>query len=118
VTVLAARGQMAPAVFAYAAGLAVLLGSGFQHAHTVMVLLNVVVIGVAVVVIASLGLWREVPWRTFGVAFATMLACDLGSRLLPAPPLPGQLAVAVAGGLLVIGITAAASPELRASLRR
>lgn len=117
-TVLAATGRMAPAVLAYGAGLAVLVLSGFEHAHALMVLLNGVLVGVAAVVVASLGRWRDVPWRTFVVAFTTLLACDVGARFLPALPMAGQLALAVAGGLLVIGVTAAASPEVRTALRR
>ncbi|MBC5768385.1 lipid II flippase MurJ [Ramlibacter albus] len=118
VTVLAACGRMAPAVLAYAAGLAVLLFSGFEHGHALMVLMNLVLIGVAIVVIVALGRWRDVPWRTFAVAFTSLLACDVGSRFVPVPGMAGQLAMAVVGGVLVIGVTAAASPEVRAALRR
>lgn len=124
-TVLAAQRRMGAAVLAYAAALLVLLGAGaagISDGAALMLLMNGLLTVVAVVVLAALGpLLREaIPWGAFAAGAAALIAAQVLS-------LPGglrqagmllQLMVAVAAALAVVAVSAWASADLRAALRR
>ena len=125
-TVLAARGRMRAAVAAYALALALLLAYGVwgtSDAARLMVLLNLLLSGVAVAVIAALGSQARawVPWRSMAISLACLLAIAalaLPSALgQPANPLAGLL-LAGFGGLLVVGATWWGSGDMRSALAR
>ncbi|MGE4242772.1 lipid II flippase MurJ [Ramlibacter sp.] len=124
-TVLASIGRMRPAVIAYAAALGVLLATGvagWSHGALVMVLMNVLFATVALVVLASMRmrLRDALPLRAMGVSTLLVGVCQVlhfaGVLRGVAPVF--QVAAALAAAALVLGITARASPELRAALRR
>jgi peptidoglycan biosynthesis protein MviN/MurJ (putative lipid II flippase) len=125
-TVLAARGRMRAAVAAYALALALLLAYGLWGASDgarLMVLLNLLLAGVGVAVIAALGpLARAwLPWGSMSISLACLLAIAalaLPSALgQPASPWAGLL-LAGFGGLLVVGATWWGSGDMRSALAR
>jgi peptidoglycan biosynthesis protein MviN/MurJ (putative lipid II flippase) len=124
-TALAARGKMHAPVSAYAVALLALFGAGavgVSDGAQLMLLMNVLLVGVAGVVMFALGpLARStVPWRTLAIAGAGLVVCALLSRVpLLASPAPAlQIATAVVAASLLIAVTAWLSNDLRAALRR
>ena len=125
-TVLAARGRMRAAVAAYALALALLLAYGVwgtSDGARLMILLNLLLAGVAIAVIAALGPQARawVPWRSMAIS----LACLLAIAALASPSALGQpanlwagLLLAGFGGLLVMGATWWGSGDMRSALAR
>ncbi len=126
-TVLATQGRLRWAAGAYALALAGLLaGAGWAGGDgaRLMVLINAVLTGVAMVSLGALGrsAWRWLPLRLMGLTTATLVAAagvQAGGWL---PSWTGQglasllLAVAVAGVVIAVGWLG--GPELRQALRR
>ncbi len=126
-TILASRSRLAPAVWAHALALAVLLGAasmGVSDGGRLMLWLNALYSAVAVATLAALGpaMLRALPWRTFGWGLAGLLAVALLAAAAPARwpviGLAGGLACAAAAALLVVALSWLASPVLRQALRR
>ena len=124
-TALAARGKMHAPVAAYAVALVALFGAGavgVSDGARLMLIINVLLVGVAGVVMSALGpLARStVPWRTLAIAGAALVVCALLSRVpLLASLAPAlQIATAVVAASLLIAVTAWLSIDLRAALRR
>ena len=124
-TVLAARGRMHAAVLAYALALGTLLAAGhagLADGASLMLLMNALLGGVAVVVLAALGrdLRTGMPWRALAVAGGGLIVVAVLSRTVG--PLGGgvavQLAAAVVAALAVIALAAGLSRDVRAALRR
>jgi len=125
-TVLAARGRMRAAVWAYALALALLLAYGAwdnSDGARLMILLNLLLAGVAAAVIAALGsqVRAWMPWRSMAISLVCLLAIAalaLPSALgQPADPWAGLL-LAGFGGVLVIGATWWGSGDMRSALAR
>ena len=124
-TILAARGRMKAAVFAYAAGLAALLGGaalGLHDGALLMIGLNALLCAVAAVVVAALG--REalgwLPWRSMAISLVGLLAvAGVASSIAAAPAsVWAGLAAAALAGLAVMAATWWGSGDLRAALAR
>lgn len=122
VAVLAARGALRPAAFAYGAALALLLMVRPDDGATLMRWLNGLLLAAAVVVLVAAreDLRGRVPWATFAVAIGSLLAVrELAHRLLdPADPGLAQLGMGGLAGIAVLAVTWSASVDLRAALRR
>lgn len=122
VAVLAARRRLQPAAVAYGAALAVLLVAGARDGLELMHWLNGLLAAVAAVVLwaAREDLRGRLPWATFGVALAALLACsELARRLLPGADAGWpQLAAGVFAAVAVLAVTYAASVDLRSAMRR
>jgi putative peptidoglycan lipid II flippase len=126
--VLAARGRMKPAVFAYAAALVALLAAGawgWSDGARLMLLLNLLFGLVAVAVIAAAGVQARgwLPWRAMAISLACLLlvwgfAAAGGAWLSSAWGLVPALAAAAAAGLLVLAATWWGSVDLRVALAR
>ncbi|MES2936493.1 MAG: lipid II flippase MurJ [Pseudomonadota bacterium] len=122
----AARRRMRPAVFAYAAALAVLAILGARGMHdgaSLMLLLDAVIAGVAAWTLLSLGrdLRSWLPARALFTAvlvLAAWAAADMLTGFSARLSLPGQLATAVLAAASVLIATAWASTDLRNALRR
>jgi putative peptidoglycan lipid II flippase len=124
--VLAGRGRMKPAVFAYAAALAVLLlsgSAGWTDGASLMVLLDALFALVALCTVFAMGAQARswLPWRSMVISLAGLLVIGGvaagASRALVLGLWPGLAAAAVAG-LVVIGATWWGSGDLRAALAR
>jgi putative peptidoglycan lipid II flippase len=126
-TVLAARKRMHAAVWAYFAALGVLLASvlfGLTGGGTLMILLDVVLAGVAAMVIFAIGSEARawLPWRSMAISLAALLAL-VGATSLQAgisawPGLwPGLIAALVAA-VAVLAITWWGSADVRTALAR
>jgi peptidoglycan biosynthesis protein MviN/MurJ (putative lipid II flippase) len=125
-TGLAARRGMKPAVFAYAIALALLVAGGVTGSPDggrLMVTIDVLLAGVAVVVVAALGsdAMEWLPWRSMAVSLAgvgvAQILATTGFTLGGALWMQG-LAIACVAALAVIGATWWASGDLRAALAR
>lgn len=125
-TVLAARGRMKAAVAAYGLALALLLAYGAAGARDggeLMRVLNLLLAGVSVAVMAALGKqslsW--IPWRSIAASAASLgviaIVVTVAGPGLPAAPWAGLLAAACAG-LLVLGATWWGGSDLRVALAR
>jgi peptidoglycan biosynthesis protein MviN/MurJ (putative lipid II flippase) len=125
-TILAARGRMKIAVMAYGVALALLLGYaslGASDGASLMLLLNVLLGGVAVVVVLALGAQARawLPWRSMAISLLCLLALAGLAAQAWLPMSPGLwLGLVAAGlaGLFVMGATWWGSPDLRAALAR
>ena len=126
-TVLAARGRMHAAVLAYAVALALLLAAGAAGVHDgarLMLLLNALLAGVAVVCVLALGAPARawLPWRAMGASLGGLLVVALlqmgGSTLILMLNWPVVLAVGSFVAILLIAFTWWVAPDLRAALRR
>ncbi len=123
-TVLAARASMSAAVAAYAGAVAMLLlapALGWSGGAQLMVVMNVLLSGVALVCIAALGrdVARWVPWKAMAVSLACLLGAAAVSRLLSlTPSLVAGLASALIAAVLVAVVTWLSSADLRAALAR
>ena len=126
-TVLAARGRMHAAVLAYAVALALLLAAGAAGVHDgarLMLLLNALLAGVAVVCVLALGAPARawLPWRAMGASLGGLLVVALlqmgGSTLILMLNWPVVLAVGSFVAILLIAFTWWMAPDLRAALRR
>jgi putative peptidoglycan lipid II flippase len=124
--VLASRGQMRVAVFAYACALALLLSAGLVGVHdggALMLLLDVLLTAVAVAVLWPLRAhWRGwLPWRAIGAGLAGVLLSLFLAARLPTVVLvnlwPGLAAGAFAA-LAVGGLAWWSSRDVRAALAR
>ena len=124
--VLAGRGRMKVAVFAYGAALAVLLlagSAGLSDGGWLMLLLDALFATVAIATVAALG--RDVsswlPWRAMAISLAGLVvtaAIAFGAASPTAWSLwTGLVAAAVAAGL-VVGTTWWGSVDLRTALAR
>jgi peptidoglycan biosynthesis protein MviN/MurJ (putative lipid II flippase) len=126
--VLAARGRMKPAVFAYAAALAALLAAGawgWSDGARLLLLLNLLFGLVAVAVIAAAGVQARawLPWRAMAISLACLMlvwgfASAGGAWLSLGWGLAPVLVAAAAAGLLVLAATWWGSVDLRAALAR
>lgn len=120
-SVLAAQARMRAAVLAYLAALVVLLAVGAGDGAALMAWLNVLWTGVAVVTLAALGagLRAWLPWRALLGAVAALLAVHGAIALAGVPAgLPLQFGAGALAAVLVLALAWAASPDLRAALRR
>jgi peptidoglycan biosynthesis protein MviN/MurJ (putative lipid II flippase) len=124
-TVLAAQGRMRTAVIAHALAAVALVAAGilgFRDGASVMAIVNVLLCGVAVVLLAAVGpgAMSLLPARAFAAAVLALGCCAaLGKWGGAGSWHPwAQLAVGVVGAFCVLLATAWASPELRAALRR
>jgi hypothetical protein len=124
-TALAARSRMHAAVIAYAVALGVLFAAGaagVSDGGALMLLMNVLLVGVAAIVVLALGplARRALPWRSLAVAGIGLVACALVARLplLAAAAAPLQIASAVLAAAVLVAVTAWLSGDLRAALRR
>jgi putative peptidoglycan lipid II flippase len=125
-TVLAVRGRMKVAVMAYGAAVALLLGyalHGSSDGALLMILINVLLAGVAVAVIAALGAeaggW--LPWRSMAVSLACLIVVAGVAGTWPAVAgitVATGLAAAVLAAALVMAATWWGSPDLRRALAR
>jgi putative peptidoglycan lipid II flippase len=119
--VLAAQGRMRIAVLGYALALAALLLSQQQKGAALMVWLDVLWAGVALLVLCALGpmLRRWLPWRALAGAGGTLLllqAIVLATGLPAGAPL--QWGCGIAAAAAVFGIAWLASADLRQALAR
>jgi putative peptidoglycan lipid II flippase len=124
--VLAGRGRMKVAVFAYGAALLLLLlagAAGLADGGRLMLLLDALFVLVAVASVAALG--REVsswlPWRAMAISLGGLLvtaAVAFGATTAAGWSLWIGLAAAAAAGLLVVAVTWWGSVDLRAALAR
>ncbi|HSH89364.1 MAG TPA: lipid II flippase MurJ [Ramlibacter sp.] len=124
-TVLAARSRMRAAVFAYALALVILLMAaswGWGGGGRLMFLLNFLLTGVAVILLAAIGcdVASWLPWR----AILVSAGCLYVAALLASQPLaqawlgwPGLLAAGIAA-TAVLGATWWASADMREALAR
>jgi putative peptidoglycan lipid II flippase len=125
-TALAARGKMKVAVMAYGAAVALLLGyalRGSADGATLMILINVLLAGVAVAVIAALGpeAGGWLPWRSMAASFACLAAVAGVAGTWPAVAgitVVAGLVAAVLAAALVMAATWWGSPDLRRALAR
>lgn len=122
-TVLAARGRMRAAVFAYALALAAFLAvgaAGVRDGATLMAALNWVLAAVAAATVLAIGpeAWRWLPWGVMAGALAALLALALVLTLLPnAISVVAGLAAAAACAALVLGVAWLAGSGLREAAR-
>jgi peptidoglycan biosynthesis protein MviN/MurJ (putative lipid II flippase) len=124
-TVLAARGRMRTAVFAYGFSLLVLLAAGrfgVTDGGLLMGLLNLLLGAVAVGVLRAVGpqLREWMPWRAMAISFACLVAVAVAGLLVPWPAMPlwSSLAIAVLAALAVMALACWGSEEMRAALAR
>jgi putative peptidoglycan lipid II flippase len=125
-TALAARGKMRVAVMAYGAAVALLLGyalHGSSDGALLMILINVLLAGVAVVVIAALGpdAGGWLPWRSMAASLGGLVAVAVVARTWPAVAdmaVPTGLAAAVVAAVWVIAATWWSSADLGRALAR
>ena len=121
-TVMAISQQMHMAVLAYAAGIAALMAAGWWGASdgfatglAVMWALDMVLAGVAVVLVCSQ--WRSlrdgVPLLPMLAPLGTCIALAMTQPLLPAWGLAGSAGLAALFALLVMASAVAASPQMR-----
>lgn len=119
--VLAAQGRLRSVVGAHALALLVLLKFGPGEGAALMVWLNLLWTGVAVVTLAAVGagLRTWLPWRALLAAGAALLAVQGMVALAgtPVQPLP-QFAAAAFAAVFVLAAGWFASADLRAALRR
>jgi peptidoglycan biosynthesis protein MviN/MurJ (putative lipid II flippase) len=126
VTVLAGLQRMQAAVLAYGVALAVLLTAGafgWSQGASLMLLLNVLFGGVALVVIASLGpVARDwLPFRAMAISLSGLLIlAGIATQGFPQAAWGVAAALAAAGiaGALVMATTWWGSDDLRAALAR
>ncbi|MBE7940352.1 hypothetical protein IM725_07190 [Ramlibacter aquaticus] len=126
-TVLAARARLRPVVLAYAVALAVLLAAGaagLADGGALMLLIDLLLAGVAGVLLAALGAGARawLPWRGMAVGLAALLAVA-GAAWAGAVPLAGlgvaaSLALALLAAGAVVLASVLASPALRSALAR
>jgi putative peptidoglycan lipid II flippase len=124
--VLAGRGRMKVAVFAYGAALLLLLvagAAGLSDGGRLMLVLDALFAIVAVASVAALG--REVsswlPWRAMAISLGGLLvtaAIAFGASSAAALSLWTGLAAAAVAGLFVVAATWWGSVDLRAALAR
>lgn len=125
-TVLAARGRMKIAVIAYGAALVLLLGfalRGVADGATLMVLINALLTGVAIAVVAALGAEAPgwLPWRSMAVSLVGLLvvAAVVGIWPLSASiAAVAGVAAALVAALAVVAVTWWTSADLRHALAR
>lgn len=119
--VLAAQGRMRPVVAAHALALLLLLKFGPGAGAALMVWLNLLWTGVAVVALATVGagLRTWLPWRALLAAGAALLAV-YGMVAVAGQPIHAvpQFAAAAFAAVFVLAAGWFASPDLRAALRR
>jgi putative peptidoglycan lipid II flippase len=123
--VLAARGRMKAAVIAYGLALALLLAYavwGSADGARLMVLLNILQGGVAVIVLAALGSRARawLPWRSMSISLACLLAlAGLATQAAGASwGLAAGLVAAALAGAFVMAATWWGSADLRTALAR
>lgn len=123
-SILAARGAMRAAVGAYALALVLLLSyaaRGGADGGQLMIVLNFLQAGVAVIVLAAIGSQARawLPWRAMVISTLCLLVLAGLAAQLPAPHgLWVGLIVAGLAGMLVLAATWWGSPDLRAALAR
>lgn len=124
--VLAAQGRLKVVVLAHAAALVALLAAarwaGIAEGHELMLLLDALLCLVALAAVMALGrAGRDwLPWQAFAGAGAALLASAAvhASDQMHAGNTVRQAAAAAASALLVLGVAAWASADLRRALRR
>jgi len=119
--VLAAQGRMQGAVVAHAVGLGLLLAAGAREGADLMVWLDALWAAICVLVLSAIGpaLRGWLPWRALGAAALALLAVHALLAWAGAPAsLAWQLVAAIVAALAVLAAAIAASPDLRAALRR
>ena len=128
-TVLAVLGKMRIAAIAYSAALVVLLASGLlggRHGAWLMGLLNMVLVGVAVVVLWGLSRFSIgqflLPWRTMVAPAATMLGLSVVAHFAKVSGIEHNgiltLSCAALAAMLVVAVGCLTSAELRMALQR
>ncbi len=124
-TVLATQQRMTAVVVAYAMAVAVLMAAGLVgggEGGWLMAVLNAVLAGVALAVVAALGLeiWRWMPWRVMFVTLAVLLVLERVAS--NGWDFQSNVLLGIAGGaffaILMVAISLLAMPELRHSLRQ
>ncbi|MES2401775.1 MAG: lipid II flippase MurJ [Pseudomonadota bacterium] len=125
-TVMAISQRMHLAVWAYLAGLAVLLlsglapgwGTGIQKGAAVMWILDGVLAGVALVLMTSerATVIKSFPWLPCGVSLAVAVALVCFKPLVSGRSLYFTMIACCVYGLLVLGSAILASPQLRGLL--
>lgn len=125
--VLAAQGRLSAVVLAHAAALGALLAAarwaGLGEGHDLMLVLDGLLGLVALAAMLALGpaaARHWLPWPAFAAAGTALLASAAvhASGLLHAGNTTRQLAAATVSALLVVGLAALASADLRRALRR
>jgi peptidoglycan biosynthesis protein MviN/MurJ (putative lipid II flippase) len=119
--VLAAQERMRIAVLAYAIALAALLVFPAREGATLMLWVDLLLAGVALLVLAALrrDLQAWLPWRALAASSGALLALQITLSLVGMPAshaMQWVLAVAAASG--VFGLTWALSADLRSALAR
>lgn len=122
-TVLAARRRMRLAVLSYGAGLAVLLCFGIwgvRDGARLMMVLNGVLAGISLVVVAALGrqAWDWIPWRAFAPGAGTVAVSALVSGFSNGWSAAAQLTAAAGAAAAVIAVAWRCSGDVRAALQR
>ncbi|MES2190309.1 MAG: lipid II flippase MurJ [Pseudomonadota bacterium] len=125
-TVMAISQRMHVAVWAYLAGLAVLLlsglasgwGTGIQKGAAVMWILDGVLAGVALVLMTAerATVIKSFPWLPCGVSLAVAVALVCFKPLVSGRSLHFTMIACCVYGLLVLGSAVLASPQLRGLL--
>jgi putative peptidoglycan lipid II flippase len=123
--VLASQRRLRPALAAYSLALAVLLlagANGVVDGASLMAVLNAVLCGVALVLLAALGpqVRHWLPWRAMATSFAGLVAlAPLGtSQWARSASTGGGLGLALLFAAVVLTLTWLASAELRAPQTR
>lgn len=118
---LAAQDRLRVAVLAHALALLVLLLAGTREGAALMVWLDLLWVGIALLLLRALRPARHgwLPWRALGVAGGFLAALQAVLLVTGIPSgFVAQWAVAVAAGVALFGITWWASADLRAALAR
>lgn len=118
---LAAQDRLRVAVLAHALALLVLLLAGTREGAALMVWLDLLWVGIALLLLRALRPARHgwLPWRAFAAAGGILALLQLVLLLTGIPSsLAAQWGAAIAAGAALFGLTWWASPDLRAALAR